>query len=316
MKGEESNPYAPMTATIKDVRTECGGERTIKTFEFLIDDEEKREDFDYKPGQFAMISVFGIGEAPFAISAPPIGENLQITVMKTGKLTEELHTMGKGEKIGIRGPYGNHFPVEDWKGKDLVFIGAGIGIAPLRSVYGYVMDDKHRDEFGDVELIYGARSTSAMAYRDELEDMACRDDLAVYRCVDWEFGDDGVLEKPAEKSCTPIDFERPEESDVEPGEKYTAFVPQLVKAVKPDPENSIAMTCGPPVAINLTVEALTDFDWRPEQIYTTLENRMKCGIGKCGRCNIGSEYVCKDGPVYNYQELKNMKPEHEVTEGD
>ncbi|MFO8109159.1 MAG: FAD/NAD(P)-binding protein [Thermoplasmata archaeon] len=312
---ENDSPYRPFTATLIDIRLECGGERPIRTFRLEIDDEEAKENFDYKPGQFVMVSVFGEGESPFALSSPPTDEVLEVTVMRVGNVTTSLHSLNVGDKVGIRGPYGNGFPVGEWEGKNLVFIGAGIGIAPLRSVYGYVLSDEHRDKFGDVNLIYGARSINDMAYKDQLEELGGRNDLELWRCIDWNFGEEGIIKECAEEGWEPVDLDYKEETRTCSLDNcYTAFVPELVRIVEPDPENTIALTCGPPIAIKLTLKALMDLGWQPSNVYTTLENRMKCGIGKCGRCNIGNKYVCKDGPVFNYEELMEMKPENEVTE--
>lgn len=310
----DESPYRPVTATITDVRLEAGGERPIRSFRVKIDDEAEHSKFDHVPGQFVMISVFGTGEAPFAISSPSNDEGeLEFTIMRMGKVTNELHSLDIGDKIGVRGPYGNGFPVDDWKGKDIFFIGAGIGIAPLRSVYEYVLDDERRDEYGEITLIYGARSTDDFAYVDRFEELERREDVLLWRCIDWETGDEGLIEECAEEGWEPINLSCPADTELKGSQRcYTAFVPQMVEAVGPEPKEAVALTCGPPIAIRLTLEALDELGWDPSDVYTTLENRMKCGIGKCGRCNIGNYYVCKDGPVFTYEQLKEMKPETEV----
>lgn len=309
---DEDNPYTPVPATITEANLESGGERAIRTFRVKFDDDKKGQDFVHRPGQFIMVSVYGTGEAPFAVSMPPLDENLlEFTVMRTGTVTKELHKLREGDKVGIRGPYGDgHFPVEDWTGKDLVFIGAGIGLPPLRSVYKHVISDEKREKYGEVTLIHGARTSDDLLYKDELERLGERGDIDLWRCIDWRSGEEGLIEESAEDGWEPINMEAPGDTELESDvRRYTAFVPQLVRAVEPRPENAIALICGPPIAIKLTIEAVQDLGWAPAQIFTTLENRMKCGIGKCGRCNIGKIYVCEDGPVFNYEQLKAMKPE-------
>lgn len=307
----KDNVYKPYIATIEDIQLETGGARPIRTFTLEIQDEEAKKKFVHKPGQFAIVSAFGTGESVFAISSLPNEEGiLEVSVMRVGNVTGELHNLEVGKKVGVRGPYGNHFPVDEWKGKNMVFIGAGIGVSPVRSVYQYVLSPENRDDYGNVCLIYGARTPSDLAYKDEFKEFGKRDDLDLWLCIDWKFGPDGPIEESAEEGWPAINMKEPGKTEIPEGvNKFTCFVPQLVEVVQPSPENAIVVTCGPPIAIKFITEALDRLGWDSSQIYTTLENRMKCGIGKCGRCNIGDIYVCKDGPVFTYEEIKNMRNE-------
>lgn len=302
------NVYKPHMATVTKIQLEAGGARPIRTFGLQLDDPEARKGFIHEPGQFAIVSVFGIGESVFAISSLPNREGIiEVSVMRVGNVTAGLHNLSVGDKVGVRGPYGNHFPVEDWKGKNMVFIGAGIGVSPVRSVYQYVLAPENRDDYGDVCLIYGARTPGDLAYKEEFKGFGARDDLELWLCIDWRFGAQGPIAESAAEGWPAIDMKAPGKTDIPPGvNRFTCFVPQLVEVVKPVPENGIVVTCGPPIAIKFITQALERLGWEPSQIHTTLENRMKCGIGKCGRCNIGEVYVCKDGPVFTSEKIRNM----------
>jgi len=305
------NVYLPHNATVTDIVLEAGGARAIRTFRMQIDDEGVREKFFHKPGQFAIVNIYGTGESVFAISSPPNKEGiLEVSVMMVGNVTSKLHALKVGDTVGVRGPYGNDFPVDEWKGKNMIFIGAGIGISPVRSVYQYVISEEHRKDYGDVTLIYGARTPSDLAYKEEFSELEARDDLKVWLCIDWKFGPQGPIEESSMEGWPAINMKSPGETQVPDGQnRFSCFVPQLVEVVKPSPENAIVVTCGPPIAIRFITEALDRLGWSPSQIYTTLENRMKCGIGKCGRCNIGEKYVCKQGPVFSHEEVLKLAPE-------
>jgi NAD(P)H-flavin reductase len=297
------NIYMPHIATITEIRQEATGERGIKTFKVRINDDEVKKNFVHKPGQYALLSVFGVGESVISIASPPTWKDfLEFTIMRVGNVTSALHMMNVGDVIGIRGPYGNGFPMDEFKGKNCIFIGAGVGIAPLRSVYHYVLGPEHRKEFGEVMLIYGARTPADLAYKEEFEEIDKRDDVDLQMCIDWKFGpDDAAKGWPKIKMSCPADTEVPEGCN-----HWTCFVPQLVEVAAPSPDNAVALTCGPPIAIKFVVQNLEKLGFSDDQVYTTLENRMKCGIGKCGRCNIGEIYVCKDGPVFTRAQIKKM----------
>ena len=275
------NPYQPWLATIDDIREEVGGQRAIKTFKLVFQDKDIQNNFTFLPGQCAMVSLFGKGECFFAISSSPTKKDyIEVSVMKLGKVTSALHECEPGDVVGVRGPYGNYFDVKGWQGKNLVFIGGGIGQAPLRSLINYVVDN--RKKYGKLDVIYGARSSGDLSYKEEFAELEKRKDVNVHLSIDVE--EDGW-------------------------KKFVGFVPTNLLRIKPSPKNTIAITCGPPIMIKFVIQNLEKLGFTEDQIFTTLEMRMKCGIGKCGRCNIGNLYVCKDGPVFSYKQLKNIKGE-------
>ena len=271
---EMANPYMPYVATVKEVVRETAN---IMTFRVVFDDTAAMESFHFEPGQVGQLSLFGAGEATFVINSPPTRkEYIQFSVMKAGEVTAALHQLKAGDKVGVRAPLGNHFPYDDMKGKDLFFIGGGIGMAPLRTLLLYVIDN--RKDYGKITLLYGARSPQDMAYTYEIDE--------------WRKGDVDVV----------LTIDR----EAEGGEHKVGLIPNVLKEMNPSPANTVAITCGPPIMIKFTLMALDELQFKPEQIVTTLERRMKCGIGICGRCNIGDKYVCVDGPVFTYAELKDM----------
>jgi sulfhydrogenase subunit gamma (sulfur reductase) len=277
MKTNE-NPYIPFTATVEETWYETGGERCIKTFKVVLDDEEVRESWSHRPGQCAMIGVLGVGESMISISCSPTeGSFLRFSVMRMGKVTQALHQLEPGDKMMVRGPYGNSFPVDDWQGKKILTVGGGVGQAPLRPIVEYVK--ANLDRYAGLTMIYGARTSGDLCFKGEFEEMSRCDDLACHLTIDVEEED---------------------------WAHNVGFVPQMLLDLNPSPENTIVITCGPPIMIRFVLENLKKLGFADEQIYTTLENRMKCGIGKCGRCNAGGMYVCKDGPVFSYAVLKDI----------
>ena len=271
----EGNVYLPHIMKVERVIQETPN---IKTFHFNFKDEEMREKFGFKSGQFAEYSIFGAGEAPFCISSSPTRkDHLEFSVMKVGRVTDAIHELNEGDEIGFRGPYGNYFPLDLMKGKNLVFIGGGIGLAPLRSLIWNVIDN--RSDYENIDIIYGARSSRDLSFQ--------------YDLATWE-EDDKV------NMVTTVD--RGDEN----WKGRVGLVPHILEEVNPSPENTIAITCGPPIMIRFTLQSLEKLGFTPDQIVTTLEMRMKCGIGKCGRCNIGNLYVCKDGPVFTYRQIRGF----------
>jgi len=269
----------PMLGVVTGIRTDTPD---IKTFR--VEAVNGGKCFEHKPGQCAMLSVPGVGEAMFSItSSPTLKEYQEFSIKKCGCVTEWLHAMDIGQQITIRGPYGRPFPVDDeLKGKDLVFIAGGVGLAPLHSVINYVIDN--RKNYGTVDIVYGARS------KDDLLDLP-------------EILSDWMDPKNAMNVYLTIDSEQ------EGWNGHVGFVPNYVKELNFDP-NKTVLVCGPPVMIRFTLEALASLGFEKTQIYTTMELRMKCGVGKCGRCNIGDKYVCKDGPVFRFDELDELPSEY------
>ena len=243
-----------------------------------LDDPTLAQSFTYRPGQFAELSIFGVGECPISIASTPTRKGfLEFCVRAVGQVTNALHELDVGSKIGVRGPYGNPFPLSELEGRNLLFIGGGIGLAPLRSLINYVLDN--RDHYGEVELIYGARSPQDLAFKDELKLWGEQEGVTVYLTVDR--GD--------ERWRGPV-----------------GFVPSFLREIAPSPQEKVAFTCGPPIMIKLVMEALEEMGFPPDHMVTTLEMKMKCGVGKCGRCNIGSRYICRDGPVFTLEQLKAL----------
>ena len=239
--------------------------------------------FEHKPGQCAMLSVPGVSEAMISITSSPTNtEYMEFSVKKCGCLTEWLHAMEVGQMITVRGPYGRNFPVYDeLLGKDLLFVAGGIGLAPLRSVINYVRDN--RDKFGTVDIVYGSRS---------------KDDLVGYKEIVEEWMN-------TEGFNVHLTIDNPQEG----WDGHVGFVPNFVKELNPDLSKTVLM-CGPPIMIKFTLGGLMELGFKKEQVYTTMELRMKCGVGKCGRCNIGNKYVCKDGPVFRFDELDELPSEY------
>ena len=272
------NPYLPEVATILETVQET---HNIKTFRVRFDDEAKMKAFTFEPGQVGQLSAPGIGESTFVINSPPTRmDYLQFSVMRAGEVTAKLHTLTAGDKIGVRAPLGNAFPVADMKGKDIVFVGGGIGMAPLRTLFLYMLDN--RADFGKIRLLYGARSPLDMAFSAELPEWTGRADIETTLTIDRE---------------------------AEGWQHKVGLIPNVLLEMAPAADNCVAITCGPPIMIKFTLEALKKLGFADEQIVTTLEKRMKCGIGICGRCNIGTSYVCVDGPVYTYAQLKQLPNE-------
>lgn len=274
----QGNPYKPMPATVAEVIRETGN---IKTLRVVLDDAEAMRSFVYEPGQVGQLSVFGAGESTFVINSPPSQKDyLQFSVMQAGEVTSAIHRLSPGDKVGVRAPLGNFFPYEDWKGKDVFFVGGGIGMAPIRTILLHLLERKA--DYGKISLLYGARTPLDMAFSYELEDWLRRPDLDCTLCIDAPF---------------------------EGWEHKVGLIPNVLLELNPDPDNCVAVLCGPPIMIKFTVQALEKLNFAPENIVTTLEKRMKCGIGICGRCNIGGRYVCVDGPVFTWKELQDLPPE-------
>jgi sulfhydrogenase subunit gamma (sulfur reductase) len=277
----QTNIYKPELMEIKEIISETAD---TTTFRLQFKDAELARNFSFKAGQFGEYSVFGEGESTFCIASSPTRmDYIECSFKQIGKVTTSLRKMSVGDTIGFRGPYGNYFPVEEMKGKNVVFISGGIGLAPVRCIIWNVLD--LRDKFKDITIIYGARSVKDLVYKRELKEWKERTDIKTVITVD-----------PGGE--TP-------DWDGEIG-----FVPAIVEKISPKAEDSVAIVCGPPIMIKFTIPVLTKLGFAEQNIITTLENRMKCGLGKCGRCNVGNVYVCKDGPVFTYSQLKELPQEY------
>jgi len=273
-----NNPFLPEPARI--VRMYPLTE-DVKFFQVRIADMEKALAFKYRVGQFAMLSVLGAGEAPFSISSTPSRPGLlEFCIRKTGTVTEALFKLKENNIIGIRGPYGNGFPVEKIKGKDVLIVMGGLGAAPLRSVLLYCLDN--RDQFGRVILLHGAKKPSEMIFRDEFLDLKQREDLECYLAVDKD--------------------------DTKKWKENVGVVTTLFPRINDiNPENTFSLVCGPPVMYKFVLKELVKLNIPKDQILMTLERRMKCGVGKCGHCAIDYIYTCLDGPVFTYWDVIHMR---------
>ena len=268
----------PMVGIVTDIRQETPDVKTIR-----VNAPEGGKLFEHLPGQCAKLCVPGVGEAMFSITSSPTNKEYQeFSIKKCGVLTDYLHELKVGDEIMVRGPYGNNFPVETaLKGKDLLFVAGGIGLAPLRSVINYVLDN--RDNYGKVDILYGARSADDLVQLKEIEEVWMNaKDVNVHLTID-----------------------RPQEG----WDGHVGFVPAYLKELELSADKTV-LVCGPPIMIKFVLAALSEMGYSKEQAYTTLELRMKCGIGKCGRCNIGSKYVCKDGPVFRCDEVDELPNEY------
>ena len=280
MCDNNQNIYLPNLVTIEEITEEAPD---VCTYRLVFQDEQVRDNFTFRAGQFAEYSAFGAGESTFCIASSPTRKGyIECTFRAVGRVTEALRRLERGDTMAVRGPYGNSFPIEQFYGKNLVFVAGGIALPPLRTLIWNCLD--MRDKFGDITIVYGARTEADLVYKRELKDWQERADVRLVKTVD-----------PGGES--------PE------WDGKVGFVPTILEEAAPSAENSIAMLCGPPIMIKFTLPVLEKLGFSNEQVYTTLENRMKCGVGKCGRCNVGNVYVCKDGPVFTAAQVKAMPNE-------
>ncbi|MHA1371682.1 MAG: FAD/NAD(P)-binding protein [Promethearchaeota archaeon] len=279
-----NNLYIPMVTTIKSIVSE-NAVNDIKTFELVFNNKEDEKRFDYIPGQFAEISVIGKGECPIGIASSPTEKgSIKFTVKRMGTVTTALHNLYEGEVVGVRGPLGNYWPVDGLMlGKNIVVIGGGFAFSTLRSLVEYILSDDHRDKYGNITVIYGNRNVGEILYKEDIKRWQKRDDIEVVLTIDRdEEGWDGKV----------------------------GFVAPIVKEVAPSSENAMAVICGPPIMIKTTLPVLAELKFTDDMIFSSLEMRMKCGIGKCGRCNIGNKFVCVDGPIFSRAELAKLPNEY------
>ncbi len=269
------NPFLPHLATLLRA-VDLTPDVRLLTIGF--DDPAVADSFDYKPGQFAFLSAFGIGEAPFCLSSlSSRSRELEFAVRRIGTVTAALHEIEPGAGIGVRGPFGNRFPLEQYRGKDMVIIGGGIGMAPLRPVINFILD--HRADYASLLIINGARSPRDLVFAPEFDI--------------WAQAPDSRLELTVDRAQNGWNGR-------------VALVPDVVNELQPSPENAVAITCGPPIMIRFTLLGLKQLGFADSQIVTTLESKMKCGLGKCARCNVGDRYICQDGPVFTLEQISSF----------
>jgi len=247
-------------------------------------DAEKARNFSFRVGQFGIFSAFGYGESTFNIcSSSNWKDHIEFCFRKVGRVTEAFWKIEEKDVIGFRGPYGNGYPMEAWKGHDLIFLGGGIAMPPIRCAVWYALEN--RADYGDIHVVYGARTVADLVFVDELEEWAKRDRVRVVRCVD-----------PGGET-----------SDWK-GE--IGFVPHVFERAQIKSKDPVVLVIGPPIMIKNTLPILDKMGVKPASVYTSIENRMKCGIGKCGRCNVGSLYVCKEGPVLTMEQLQRLPADY------
>lgn len=269
------NPFLPHLATLKSV-TDLTPD--IKLLNLEINDPAVRENFAYKPGQFAFLSAFGVGEAPFGLTSVSYrNSGLEFAVRRIGTVTGALHELEPGATIGMRGPFGNFFPLEEYTGKNIHIIGGGIGMAPLRPVIATILD--HRGEYSELLIINGARSPRDLVFAPEFDT--------------W---------KASPRTRMELTVDRGDES----WKGRVALVPAVVADLKLSPQNAVAIICGPPIMIRFVLVELKKLGFADNQIVTTLESKMKCGLGKCARCNVGDKYICIDGPVFTFEQISRF----------
>jgi NAD(P)H-flavin reductase len=265
----EVSPYLPRWAEIVRIEDLTASEKLFKMY--LVSGEP----LGHKSGQFVELSVMGIGEAPISISSPPQEDNsFELAIRKVGNLTNAVHSLKIGDKVGIRGPFGTHFPAEEAKGKDILFVAGGIGLVPLRSFIHFVLE--HRDEYGEVTILFGARNPSERLFLDELEQWGIREDVKYLDTVD--------VPDPNWKG-------------------HVGVITTLFPGINFDPSKTYCIVVGPPVMYRFVILEAKAKGIPDTQIFLSLERRMKCGVGKCGHCQINHLYVCQDGPVFRYADI-------------
>ena len=275
------NIYQPDLMEVIQVRQQTSD---VKSVRIRFIDDALAENFTFRVGQFGMFSLFGLGESTFNICSSSTWKGfLEFCFRKTGRVTEGLWQLQPGDVIGFRGPYGNGYPMRAWEGQDLIFVGGGIAMPPIRCAIWYALE--HRERYGRITIVYGARTEKDLVFRDELQAWSEIDDVRVVRCVD-----------PGGET---------------PGwDGEVGFVPTVLERADVDARHAVALVIGPPVMIRFTLPVLAKMGLPDDKIYTSLENRMKCGVGKCGRCNCGPFYVCKDGPVLTMEQLKRLPADY------
>ncbi len=272
-----NNIYMPELMEVTGIQQHTADVKSVK---IQFQDPASADKFSFRVGQFGLFSAFGAGESTFNIcSSSNWKDHIEFCFRKTGMVTESLWQINEGDTIGFRGPYGNSYPMEDWEGRNLIFIGGGIAMPPIRCAIWYALEN--RAKYGDITIVYGARTAADFVFADELDQWALAERTRVVRCVD-----------PGGET---------------PDWKYeVGLIPHVIERAAIPAENSIALVVGPPIMIKFTLPVLDKMGLGPKDIYTSLENRMKCGVGKCGRCNCGPVYVCKEGPIFTLEQLNRL----------
>ncbi|MBR5626573.1 MAG: FAD/NAD(P)-binding protein [Thermoguttaceae bacterium] len=270
------NIYKPERMEVLEVVQQTADVKSVK---IRFRDPEKAKTFSFHVGQFGLYSVFGVGESTFNICCSNSKDYIEFCFRKTGRVTEQMWNIEPGDTIGFRGPFGNYYPMLEWEGKNLVFVAGGIAMPPIRCAIQYALENRHH--YGKITIVYGARTVGDLVFRDELDEWSAFKDVDVVKTVDpggetpnW----DGKI----------------------------GFVPNILAETDIEGSNTVALVVGPPIMIKFSLPVLSKIGIPDRLIYTSLENRMKCGLGKCGRCNCGSVYVCKEGPVFTLEQMNRL----------
>ena len=270
MHHKNNNPYRPIETEVLEVITETPTIKTIKM--------RPKEEISFTTGQFIELTIPGVGEAPFTPSSrPSVKDIMEVTVMKVGKVTEKIHQLKKGDVVGLRGPFGQGYPLNEFKDREVLVVGGGCGFAPLRSLMYSLFEMSQ-----DIKKLFfrgGCKTPKELIYRDETEEWGKRKDLDLKLTVDK--GDDEW-------------------------KGHVGLVTTVLDDVDMDYKNGIAIVCGPPIMMKFATMKLLDMGFKDENIYLSMEKNMSCGIGKCGHCRIGTYYACKDGPVFTYDKIKSF----------
>jgi len=271
-----ANPYFPVPIRLTRSVMETD-DKQLKSLWFEFVNEEQA--FSYSPGQFCQLSIMDIGEAPFGIASSPDEKGLLFTVNRLGTVTTALHQLAEGDTIGIRGPLGNRYPTDLAIGKDILIVSGGYAFTTLRSLFLYLTAPQRRKDYGKITILYGVRNPGLFLYKNELEEWKDQENVEVHLTID--------------KAC-------------EGWDGYVGLVPNVLRDIHPESKNTAVFVCGPPIMLKFTFPVFNELGFSPEMVFTSLEMRMKCGIGKCGRCNIAHKYICQDGPVFSLKELNSL----------
>ena len=275
------NSYVPLKAEIIEVIQETSSDIDIKTFKIKLLDERQ---MNFMPGQFVELSIPGVGEAPFGFASSPLEKNFfELSIKKVGLVTEAVHNLKPGATVWIRGPFGNSFPIEKMQGSNILLIAGGLGLAPLRPLILYMLDESNRDKYGNIQMLLAARSTADFIYMRDFDQ--------------W---------KKVKNTEITLTIDKAEEG----WSGRVGFPHIIVSDMDFDVNNTYAVLCGPPIMIKLVSAKLVELGIPENKIFTTLEMRMTCGVGMCGKCNIGHQYVCIDGPVFSMEQLSQMPDEY------